>query len=33
MEVIGHGVEQDGVVFCCDHCAQESGAAGLKDRA
>ena len=32
-KVIGHGVEDDGTVFCCAHCAQHAGAAGLKDRA
>jgi hypothetical protein len=26
--VVGHGVEQDGVVYCCAHCAHESGAEG-----
>ena len=31
--IIGHGVEADGRIFCCAHCAQESGVAGLKDRA
>jgi hypothetical protein len=31
--VIGHGVEKDGVIYCCAHCADQSGAAGLKDRA
>jgi hypothetical protein len=31
--VIGHGVEKDGVVFCCVHCAQQAGVGGLKDRA
>jgi hypothetical protein len=25
-------VEQDGTMFCCAHCAKESGAEGLKDR-
>ncbi|NUT55811.1 MAG: hypothetical protein HOQ03_07495 [Thermoleophilia bacterium] len=30
--VIGHGVEADGRIFCCAHCAHESGAPGLKDR-
>jgi len=30
--VIGHGVEGDGTIFCCAHCAQEQGVAGLKDR-
>jgi Rieske Fe-S protein len=32
-KVIGHGVEQDGTIFCCAHCAQHEGVAGLKDRA
>jgi len=31
--VIGHGVEQDGTVFCCVNCAEHEGAEGLKDRA
>ena len=31
--VIGHGVESDGAVFCCAHCAQESGVTGVADRA
>lgn len=30
--VIGHGVEQDGTIFCCAHCAQQSGVKGLRDR-
>jgi nitrite reductase/ring-hydroxylating ferredoxin subunit len=30
--VVGHGVEQDGVIYCCAHCAQQSGAEGLTDR-
>ncbi|HET6574660.1 MAG TPA: hypothetical protein VFG68_13720 [Fimbriiglobus sp.] len=32
-KVIGHGVEKDGTVYCCVHCAQHKGVAGLKDRA
>jgi hypothetical protein len=32
-KVIGHGVEAGGTVYCCAHCAEESGAAGLTDRA
>jgi hypothetical protein len=32
-QVIGHGVEQDGTIFCCARCAQHEGAVGLKDRA
>jgi len=23
--IIGHGVESDGVFYCCKHCAEESG--------
>jgi hypothetical protein len=30
--VIGHGVEQSGTIFCCAHCAKESGARELRDR-
>ena len=31
--IIGHGVETGGKIYCCAHCASESGEAGLKDRA
>jgi Rieske Fe-S protein len=31
--VIGHGVESDGRIFCCAHCASLEGVAELKDRA
>jgi hypothetical protein len=31
--VIGHGVEADGRIFCCAHCAQESGVTSVADRA
>jgi hypothetical protein len=31
--VIGHGVEADGRVFCCAHCASEEGVTQLADRA
>jgi hypothetical protein len=31
--VIGHGVEGDGRIFCCAHCAEESGVTALTDRA
>ena len=30
--VIGHGVDVDGAIFCCDHCAEHSGVAGVQDR-
>lgn len=31
-KVIGHGVEEDGVIFCCANCARNAGAKGLRDR-
>jgi hypothetical protein len=31
-KVVGHGVEAGGQIYCCVHCAEESGAHGLKDR-
>jgi hypothetical protein len=31
--VIGHGVESDGVTYCCAHCARKSGVEELVDRA
>jgi nitrite reductase/ring-hydroxylating ferredoxin subunit len=30
--VIGHGVESDAGIFCCAHCAEAAGVAGLRDR-
>jgi hypothetical protein len=30
--VIGHGVEADNSIYCCAHCAEMSGVAGLEDR-
>ncbi len=31
--IIGHGVEVDGIVYCCAPCAGKSGQGGVKDRA
>ncbi|MDP8958646.1 MAG: hypothetical protein M3N51_05455 [Actinomycetota bacterium] len=31
--VIGHGVEADGSIYCCAHCAQQSGVTAVADRA
>ena len=31
--VIGHGVEQDGKIYCCVNCARAAGKTELKDRA
>lgn len=30
--IVGHGVEANGTMFCCAHCAQETGTEGLRDR-
>jgi hypothetical protein len=30
--IIGHGVESNGSIFCCAHCAHEEGAEALRDR-
>jgi hypothetical protein len=30
--VIGHGLEADGEIFCCAHCARRAGENALKDR-
>jgi hypothetical protein len=31
--IIGHGHESDGQMFCCAHCASESGVTAVADRA
>lgn len=31
--VMGHGVEVKGAIYCCAHCAKQSGAQGVSDRA
>jgi Rieske Fe-S protein len=31
--IIGHGVEADGTIFCCAHCAEREGITALADRA
>ena len=30
--IIGHGVEAQGGMFCCAHCAQHMGISSLQDR-
>jgi hypothetical protein len=30
--VVGHGVEADGSIYCCAHCAHQQGADALRDR-
>jgi hypothetical protein len=31
--IIGHGVEANGAIYCCAHCAAKHGEKQLKDRA
>jgi hypothetical protein len=31
--ILGHGVEANGDIFCCAHCARHSGVDELQDRA
>ena len=31
--IVGHGVEAEGRMFCCVHCAEREGVAALRDRA
>ena len=33
VKIIGHGVETDGRIFCCAHCASQAGVEGISDRA
>jgi hypothetical protein len=32
-KIIGHGLESDGSMYCCAHCARQSGEKELQDRA
>jgi hypothetical protein len=31
--IVGHGVEADGEIYCCSHCAAELGVTSTRDRA
>ena len=31
--ILGHGVEADGVLYCCANCARHAGVAAVRDRA
>jgi hypothetical protein len=31
--ILGHGVEGEGNMYCCAHCATREGVAGIADRA
>jgi hypothetical protein len=30
--IIGHGVEANGSIYCCAHCAEQAGVSGVADR-
>lgn len=32
VRIVGHGLEANGRMFCCDNCAEAQGVQGLKDR-
>jgi hypothetical protein len=32
IRILGHGLEDDGTFFCCDHCAEAEGVTDLRDR-
>jgi hypothetical protein len=32
VRIIGHGVEGEGRMFCCAHCAEKAGVTGIADR-
>jgi hypothetical protein len=31
-KIIGHGIEADGDMYCCVHCASHKGVGAVKDR-
>ena len=33
VRIVGHGMEKDGRMFCCAHCAEHQGAPEMRDRA
>lgn len=33
MKIIGHGLEKDGAMYCCNYCAEQHGVTELRDRA
>jgi len=32
-KIIGHGIEEDGTMYCCATCARQEGVRGVVDRA
>ena len=33
VRIMGHGVEAEGTVYCCAHCAESDGQKAFRDRA
>ncbi|MPY76162.1 MAG: hypothetical protein GEU87_18110 [Alphaproteobacteria bacterium] len=33
VRIVGHGMEKDGSMFCCHHCAEQKGVSEMRDRA
>lgn len=33
VRILGHGVEAEGVIYCCAHCARHEGEDQFQDRA
>lgn len=31
-KIIGHGMENNNVFYCCAHCAKQAGVTGIQDR-
>ena len=32
IKIVGHGIEANGSVYCCAHCAEKAGVSGARDR-
>lgn len=32
VKIVGHGMEDNGNYYCCEHCGQAKGVKGLSDR-
>jgi len=33
LRIVGHGVEENDLIYCCANCAVKQGATAIKDRA
>lgn len=33
VRIVGHGLEQEGSLYCCAHCARKAGAHEVRDNA